>query len=628
MSEGGIRRRASYSSNIKSFLPSEIASHLPSATSSALDYLDLHGTVDAVWSAGERLQRCFFDVENRVKIFVESNPTSISKDLLKMLTDLRTMDIEKLRLPSVQSQIEYITVKLKSVMASSPDQVVLDKWDEIRRLVEEEFQDKAQLFDSVVEHSFDSAKKSIERALIRAQNGAKLIKFNELPDAWKNNEHILTGYRFIPIDNKRDLFLSAFKWHNETINVQTHLWAAVGVTMLLLYHVVAPHPVWIAEDTMVSYHGLDNTLTFLAPIIPSLLFYVVGLIIYAFQIPECFAPGRFDFAFASHNAWHIAVAAAIFLHYKAIVTHDIAGSSLNSSMSNLFKQDEFAKKLEPPEEARQLGPPSGPSILKNSSEKQYKPSHERSSDYNQKESPRKLSVDSISFAPLPQRPTTMPRRNSITLGVAARSSFFNNAGGATNVHKNPDGSMVKTFTPEQWKQLEESQGRNVVDLGNVAVVAGKKFVNLLRGRRDSKDKTSDKEKEQFRNPRRDEKKLEDVGEVIQEEDAEIENSDDTLSPNTSQSHISQTTSDASDILTPPSDAMHMRTSSGGQLQPYKQDAYQEDEHLKAYALGFDPAKLGARRQQMKQIASTSESHSTTEFECCETTREVLEDVSQ
>lgn len=217
MSEGGIRRRASYSSNIKSFLPSEIASHLPSATSSALDYLDLHGTVDAVWSAGERLQRCFFDVENRVKIFVESNPTSISKDLLKMLTDLRTMDIEKLRLPSVQSQIEYITVKLKSVMASSPDQVVLDKWDEIRRLVEEEFQDKAQLFDSVVEHSFDSAKKSIERALIRAQNGAKLIKFNELPDAWKNNEHILTGYRFIPIDNKRDLFLSAFKWHNETI---------------------------------------------------------------------------------------------------------------------------------------------------------------------------------------------------------------------------------------------------------------------------------------------------------------------------------------------------------------------------------------------------------------------------
>ncbi|TIB78833.1 HlyIII-domain-containing protein [Wallemia mellicola] len=440
MSEGGIRRRASYSSNIKSFLPSEIASHLPSATSSALDYLDLHGTVDAVWSAGERLQRCFFDVENRVKIFVESNPTSISKDLLKMLTDLRTMDIEKLRLPSVQSQIEYITVKLKSVMASSPDQVVLDKWDEIRRLVEEEFQDKAQLFDSVVEHSFDSAKKSIERALIRAQNGAKLIKFNELPDAWKNNEHILTGYRFIPIDNKRDLFLSAFKWHNETINVQTHLWAAVGVTMLLLYHVVAPHPVWIAEDStwsdklvmvsfllaslkclifsslwhihagcadkkyfehyacvdyvgisslitasitgvtfyglycdnitrntlltfiisnafvgsylpftdsfnkkesrgfrigffvymaicglapilaMVSYHGLDNTLTFLAPIIPSLLFYVVGLIIYAFQIPECFAPGRFDFAFASHNAWHIAVAAAIFLHYKAIVS--------------------------------------------------------------------------------------------------------------------------------------------------------------------------------------------------------------------------------------------------------------------------------------------------------------------
>lgn len=71
---------------------------------------------------------------------------------------------------------------------------------------------------------------------------------------------------------------------------------------------------------MVHYHSLANTLSFLAPLIPSLLFYVVGLVVYALQIPECLAPGRFDFAFASHNAWHIAVAAAIFLHYRAIVS--------------------------------------------------------------------------------------------------------------------------------------------------------------------------------------------------------------------------------------------------------------------------------------------------------------------
>lgn len=237
MSEGEIRRRASYSSNLKSFLPSEIASHLPSATSSALDYLDLHGTVEAVWSAGERLQRCFFDVEDRVKAFVESNATSkksleVGRDLLRMLGDLRSMDIEKLHLPSVQSKIEFVTVRLKSVMAASPSdqaQLMLDKWDEIRILVEGELQDKAQLFDSVVEHSFDSAKRSIERALIRAQNGARLIQFSELPDAWKNNEHIRTGYRFIPIDNKRELFLSAFKWHNETVK-----WVIVAVTLALL----------------------------------------------------------------------------------------------------------------------------------------------------------------------------------------------------------------------------------------------------------------------------------------------------------------------------------------------------------------------------------------------------------
>ncbi|TIA93647.1 hypothetical protein E3P99_00093 [Wallemia hederae] len=709
MSEGEIRRRASYSSNLRSILPSEIASHLPSATSSALDYLDLNGTVEAVWNAGERLQRCFFDVEERVRLLMESNATSkksldVARDLLRLLGDLRSMDREKLQLPSVQSKIEFVTVKLKSVMAASPSdqaQVLLDKWDEIRRLVEGELQDKAQLFDSVVEHGFDSAKKSIERALSRAQNGARLIQFSELPDAWKNNEHILTGYRFIPLDNKRELFLSAFKWHNETVNVQTHLWAAVGVTALLFYHVAAPHPVWIAEDStwsdklvmvsfllaslkclvfsslwhihagcadkkifdhyacvdyvgisslitatvtgvtfyglycddvtrntlltfiisnavagsylpftesfnkresrayrigffvymafcgaapivaMVFFHGLDNSLSFLAPMIPSLLFYIVGLVIYAFQIPECFAPGRFDFAFASHNAWHIAVAAAIFLHYRAIV--------------------------KPPPEARQLGPPTGPSILKNpiSSQISQNPSHERRSSEQMREAepPRKMSIDSISFAPLPQRPSSMPRRNSITLGVAARSSFFNGSGNGS-VRKNSDGSMVKTFTAEEWKQLEESQGRNVVDLGDVAMDAGKKFVRLFKGRRGSKDRSTDKDavidKTQPANVGKDDKKLEDVGEEAHEEDAELADADSsvgTLSPNTSQSHISQTTTDTSYVASPPPDSLHMRASYND-LHPYKRSSEQEDENLKQYALGFDPARLSAKRQQM------------------------------
>ncbi|TIA83149.1 hypothetical protein E3P84_01604 [Wallemia ichthyophaga] len=451
--------QSSHSSNPSlSFLPTEIASHLPT-TSSALDYLDLHGTVEAVWSAGERLQRGFYEMEDRVRQLIDTNATSkrsleMGRELLRMISELRSMDTEKLhrQLPSVhlQVQMEAVSERLKSVIAASASAsaststftaeqaaVVLEKWDEIRRLVEAEVHTKAQM----VEHGFDSARTAIEWALARAQNGARLIQFSELPDAWKNNEHILTGYRFIPIhNNKSELFRSAFTWHNETVNVQTHLWAAVGVALLFAYHIAAPHPAWVAHDStwsdnlvmmgfllaalkclvfsslwhihagcadkrifehyacvdyvgisslitasvtgvtyyglycddvtrntlltfiisnaiagsylpftesfnrkesrgyrigffvymaicgaapilaMVHYHSLANTLSFLAPLIPSLLFYVVGLVVYALQIPECLAPGRFDFAFASHNAWHIAVAAAIFLHYRAIVS--------------------------------------------------------------------------------------------------------------------------------------------------------------------------------------------------------------------------------------------------------------------------------------------------------------------
>lgn len=157
------------------------------------------------------------------------------------------------------------------------------------------------------------------------------------------------------------------------------------------------------------------------------------------------------------------------------------------------------------------------------------------------------------------------------------------------MHKNPDGSMIKTFTAEEWRQLEQSQGRNVVDLGDVAVDAGKKIVRLFRGRRGSKDKASDKDKETRANVGKDEKKLEDVGEEEQEEeheeDAEMDSSVGTLSPNTSHSHISQATTDTSYATTPPPEALRMRASYND-LHPYKRSSEQEDEHLKQYALGF------------------------------------------
>ncbi|KAH9618396.1 hypothetical protein KSS87_021411 [Heliosperma pusillum] len=51
--------------------------------------------------------------------------------------------------------------------------------------------------------------------------GRRLVKYEELPEFLKDNEYILDYYRCEwPL---KDTFLSVFSWHNETLNIWTHL---------------------------------------------------------------------------------------------------------------------------------------------------------------------------------------------------------------------------------------------------------------------------------------------------------------------------------------------------------------------------------------------------------------------
>lgn len=49
----------------------------------------------------------------------------------------------------------------------------------------------------------------------------RLLRYEELPEEWRNNPHILHGYRYIPIEQYGALFRSMFQWHNETVNIQS-----------------------------------------------------------------------------------------------------------------------------------------------------------------------------------------------------------------------------------------------------------------------------------------------------------------------------------------------------------------------------------------------------------------------
>ncbi|KAK0524301.1 inc metabolism membrane protein [Tilletia horrida] len=296
----------------------------------------------------------------------------------------------------------------------------------------------AQSRASAVE-SFHKAEDALyAAALDLARGGQKLIRYEHLPHLWRNNAHILSGYRFIPIERWPALIRSTFEIHNETGNIMTHLvgiaiivplfwpykdghpWALdihttpmdrlvqtiyliAAIKCLALsvsWHVMAgcSHPGWFETFACIDYtgvawlvsasvftviynefycqpnlaifysfttlcvgiagatlpwakwfntreakmwrvavflsmafasllpfthaayeHGLSKTASFVMPIVPSLLAYVFGIFIYALEIPERFAPGRFDIFGHAHQIWHASIIVAILLHWRAVI---------------------------------------------------------------------------------------------------------------------------------------------------------------------------------------------------------------------------------------------------------------------------------------------------------------------
>ncbi|KAL1925439.1 uncharacterized protein VTP21DRAFT_322 [Calcarisporiella thermophila] len=275
--------------------------------------------------------------------------------------------------------------------------------------------------------------KTVGDAVTAGKRAARrLLKFEELPREWQENQYVRRGYRHF--STMRECFQSIFMVHNETCNIWTHLlgfffflglaiyaiphhltgslladrlvvsfFFVAALKCLLcstLYHTLMCHskpavakcaatfdyvgigllitaslltkiyygfycedstrnfymgltailgmstlvfPFFKFFDThkyrpfriflfislaglgglvplahMASIRGWAPTFQFLAPLLWSVIAYIVGVIFYGHRFPEKFWPGLFDYpGLTSHAIWHVFVMLGIFYHYLA-----------------------------------------------------------------------------------------------------------------------------------------------------------------------------------------------------------------------------------------------------------------------------------------------------------------------
>lgn len=72
-----------------------------------------------------------------------------------------------------------------------------------------------------------------EGLLTKQKKEGYIGKFEDLPEEWKDNVYLRTGYR-IGFEGWSQVIKTLFMWHNETINVWTHFLGAIAFLTLTI----------------------------------------------------------------------------------------------------------------------------------------------------------------------------------------------------------------------------------------------------------------------------------------------------------------------------------------------------------------------------------------------------------
>ncbi|KAK4050217.1 inc metabolism membrane protein [Microbotryomycetes sp. JL221] len=152
-------------------------------------------------------------------------------------------------------------------------------------------------------HALDEAARLYHAALDMGKE--RLLQYDELPHAWRNNPYILSGYRFVEIDRWGDLLKSSFEWHNETVNIQSHLIGCLSLVYLLLC--VFPN----SAHYLPNAHPLDRVVA---------LLFIVG----AMKCLLCSVAWHL-FAGCATGHWHRGAACVDYVGISGLIAASIIG---------------------------------------------------------------------------------------------------------------------------------------------------------------------------------------------------------------------------------------------------------------------------------------------------------------
>ncbi|KAF2842937.1 adiponectin receptor protein 1 [Patellaria atrata CBS 101060] len=210
-----------------------------------LDFLETYGhlridagieraynTLHAVRKSCSSVSDTMLDAgKRRANILVETiegtyQDALIRKDTLeqKVREGVRLMD----------SMLSHFETRAYAVTESGLGTAAHDFLDESWRRMDEGLERAKEVVDEGIEkarRAKDSMKETLQHAVDRALERARehgLIKYEDLPDPWRVNPHILRGYRFH--EAKLDCVRSVLTLSNELFNIWSH---AIGLLIVL-----------------------------------------------------------------------------------------------------------------------------------------------------------------------------------------------------------------------------------------------------------------------------------------------------------------------------------------------------------------------------------------------------------